>query len=79
MNYLEENKIATRMLFAGNIVRQPAYEGIKYRVFDTLKNTDFVMNNAFWIGVYPGLSEEMIDFVLSRFKEFVKDHQRRGY
>ena len=72
VNYLEENKIATRMLFAGNIVRQPAYEGIKYRIFDTLKNTDFVMNNAFWIGVYPDLSDEMIDFVLSKFEEFMK-------
>lgn len=72
VNYLENNKIATRMLFAGNIVRHPSFENVKYRVYDDLKNTDFIMNNTFWIGVYPGLTEEMISFVIEKIREFVK-------
>jgi CDP-6-deoxy-D-xylo-4-hexulose-3-dehydrase len=72
VNFLDRNKIATRMLFAGNIIRQPAYQGINYRIHKSLKNTDFVMNNTFWIGVYPGLSEEMIEYILDKFEEFMK-------
>ncbi|MEW6096209.1 MAG: lipopolysaccharide biosynthesis protein RfbH [bacterium] len=62
--YLEKNNIATRMLFGGNLVKQPAYQNVKYRIIDSLKNTDFIMENTFWLGVYPGLTEEMIEFVL---------------
>ena len=69
-NYLEENKIATRLLFSGNIVRHPGFENIKFRVYNNLENTDFVMNNTFWIGVYPGLTDEMIDYILGKFDEF---------
>lgn len=72
VNYLEENKIATRMLFGGNLIKQPAYQEIKYRIYGTLQNTDLVMNNLFWIGVYSGLTEEMISFVISRFRKFFK-------
>lgn len=72
VDYLEENKIATRMLFGGNLIKQPAYQEIKYRIYGTLQNTDLVMNNLFWIGVYPGLTEEMIGFVISRFRKFLK-------
>lgn len=71
--YLEKNKIATRMLFGGNLTRQPAYQNSKYRVFGKLKNTDLVMNNLFWIGVYPGITKEKIDYianVLHRFFSF---------
>ena len=72
--FLEENKIQTRTVFAGNILRQPAFDegGYEHRVFGELKNTDMVMNRAFWVGVYPGLREEMIRFVIEKIKEFVK-------
>lgn len=70
--FLEYNKIATRNLFAGNIIRHPAYTDIdvKYRTFDTLENTDRIMNDTFWIGVYPGLTDEHIEFILNKFDEF---------
>ena len=70
VNYLEENKIATRMLFGGNLTKQPAYEDVKYKVIDSLRNTDLVMNNLFWIGVYPGMTNDMIDYMLKKFNDF---------
>jgi CDP-6-deoxy-D-xylo-4-hexulose-3-dehydrase len=72
--YLEENKIATRMLFGGNLTKQPAYESIKYRVLDTLENTDKVMNDLFWIGVYPGMNPEMIGYMISMFNQFMNKY-----
>jgi CDP-6-deoxy-D-xylo-4-hexulose-3-dehydrase len=72
VNYLEENKIATRMLFGGNLTRQPAYENIKYRIFSSLKNTDLVMNNLFWIGVYPGITKEKLNYIAKTFDRFLK-------
>ena len=71
VDFLEKNKIATRMMFGGNLLKQPAYEGIKHRVFGSLKNTDLVMNNLFWIGVYPGINRPMLDFILQTMKEFM--------
>ena len=66
---LEENNIQTRLLFSGNILRHPCFdeyeEGRDYRVAGSLVNTDRVMNDAFWIGVYPGLSDKKIDFMAS--------------
>lgn len=69
VQYLEKHKIATRLLFGGNLVRQPAYcnDSVQYRVIGDLKNSDFVMNQVFWIGVYPGLSQEMLEYILERF------------
>ena len=61
---LEQNKIATRSLFAGNILKHPAYQAIEHRVYGGLKNTNYIMNNTFWFGVYPGLEKGKIDFVL---------------
>jgi len=69
---LEGNKIGTRLLFAGNLLRQPAYEGWEYRVVGEMTNTDYVMNNVFWIGVYPGLTKEMLDFIAKTAIEFVE-------
>jgi CDP-4-dehydro-6-deoxyglucose reductase, E1 len=67
---LEAQKIGTRLLFGGNLLRQPAYEDCEYRVVGNLPNTDFVMNNVFWIGVYPGLTRNMLDFVAETMVTF---------
>ena len=72
VKYLNENKIATRMLFGGNLLKQPAYKNIKYKVFGSLENTDLVMNNLFWIGVYPGLTDEMLKYMVNIIEEFIK-------
>jgi CDP-6-deoxy-D-xylo-4-hexulose-3-dehydrase len=71
---LENHRIATRLLFGGNILRQPAYQDIPCRVVGSLDNADFVMNQTFWIGVYPGLSEAMLSYVVNVFNEIVKSY-----
>ena len=73
VNHLESNKIATRMLFGGNLTKQPAYKDIDFRVVGSLENTDNVMNNLFWIGVYPGITEEKMKYLLKTFEEFFKE------
>ena len=70
INYLDQNKIGTRLLFAGNITRQPYMLGRKFRVSGTLINTDIAMNNSFWVGVYPGLNREMMDFIAEKIELF---------
>lgn len=72
IEFLENKKIMTRQLFAGNIIRQPAYKDIDYRAIGELSNTDFVMNNTFFIGVYPGIDNERIDYILGVFEDFFK-------
>ncbi|MFH1459875.1 MAG: lipopolysaccharide biosynthesis protein RfbH [Candidatus Omnitrophota bacterium] len=72
VGYLEKNKIATRMLFGGNLIKQPAYAGIKMKVVGSLKNTDIVMNNLFWIGVYPGIKQAQRKFIIKKINEFVR-------
>jgi CDP-4-dehydro-6-deoxyglucose reductase, E1 len=74
LRYLEDRKIGTRLLFGGNLTRQPAYENVSYRVVGTLDNTDLVMNQTFWIGVYPGLTDPMIDYMVDTIASFVKNH-----
>ena len=69
--HLDDNKIGTRLLFGGNLVRQPAYEDIEKRVVGDLANTDFVMRNVFWIGLYPGLSEQMLDYTIRTISRFI--------
>lgn len=70
IHHLEENKVATRLLFSGNITRQPAYQDLDYRVVGDLSNSDLIMNQTFWIGVYPKLTPEMIDYTIDTFAQF---------
>jgi CDP-6-deoxy-D-xylo-4-hexulose-3-dehydrase len=72
ISYLEHHKIATRLLFGGNLILQPAYRDIPYRVVGDLKGTNVVVNQTFWIGVYPGLTEEMINYVIDIFRTYLK-------
>jgi CDP-6-deoxy-D-xylo-4-hexulose-3-dehydrase len=72
VEFLEGRRIATRLLFGGNLTRQPAYADVNYRAVGDLANTDFVMNQVFWIGVYPGLTAAHLDFVLSSFRELAR-------
>lgn len=74
VQHLEEKRIGTRLLFGGNLVRQPAYEGLDYRVVGDLENTDFVMERSFWIGLYPGLTEAMLDYVVEVLHNFCRQH-----
>lgn len=71
--YLEEHNIQTRLLFSGNITRHPCFDGIRgtdaYRIVGNLDNTDKIMENSFWIGVFPGMSDEMIDYMIKTIKE----------
>lgn len=71
VEYLENNKIATRMLFGGNLIRQPAYQNIEFRQVDSLENSDLVMNNLFWIGVYPGIDNAKMDYVVQVLNNFL--------
>jgi len=68
---LEAKKVGTRLLFAGNLLRQPAYEGLEYRVIGDMTGSDYVMNHVFWIGVFPGLTTEMLDYVVETMVAFV--------
>ncbi|GHX80273.1 lipopolysaccharide biosynthesis protein RfbH [Vibrio cholerae] len=70
LKFMDQYKIGTRLLFAGNLTRQPYFEHVNYRVVGELTNTDLIMNNTFWIGVYPGLTQEHLDFVIGKFEEF---------
>ncbi len=67
---LEDQKIGTRLMFAGNLLRQPAYEGIERRQIGDLPNTDFVMRNVLWIGVFPGLNTAMLDHIIHTIGQF---------
>jgi len=70
VEFLEASKIQTRMLFAGNLLKQPAYAGVVHRVAADLTNADEVMRRTFWIGVYPGLTEAMLSHVIDTFRAF---------
>jgi len=73
MQYLNDNGIGTRLLFGGNLIKQPYFidYGIKYRQIGNLENTDIVMNNTFWIGVYPALEKGHLDYVYEVFNKYL--------
>ena len=71
MRYLEVKKVGTRLLFAGNLLRQPAYRDIERRVISDLRNSDTVMTRSFWLGTYPGLTTAMLDYIADSLIEFV--------
>jgi CDP-6-deoxy-D-xylo-4-hexulose-3-dehydrase len=71
LTYLDQNKVGTRLLFAGNLTRQPYMVGAEYRISGDLKNTDNVMNNTFWIGVQPALTREMLEFAAQKIESYL--------
>ena len=74
ISFLESRKIETRLVFAGNILKQPAYADIDREIRGSLANTDKVMNDSFFVGVYPGITKDRLDFMLDSFDEFFKNH-----
>jgi len=72
LKYLDENKIGTRLLFSGNLTKQPYMKNIEYKIHGYLKNTDFVMKNTFWIGLYPGLNNYHLEYSVKNLKNFFK-------
>lgn len=70
LKFLDQNKIGTRLLFAGNLTRQPYFKDVQYRVVGDLANTDKIMNHTFWIGLYPGLSKSEFQFVVDKLEAF---------
>lgn len=73
VEYLERNKIATRMLFGGNLLKQPAYQKMEYMSVNSLENSDLVLENLFWIGVYPGITQEKMNYIICVFQKFFKE------
>jgi CDP-4-dehydro-6-deoxyglucose reductase, E1 len=78
VDYLESNKIQTRMLFAGNLVKHPCFDEMRqnksgYRIINNLKNTDLIMSNTFWVGVYPGLEKTQIDYIVKKIRDYIQD------
>ena len=74
VKYIEDHGVQTRNLFAGNLTKHPCFDEIRetgegYRVVGELTNTDRIMNDTFWIGVYPGMTDEMIDYMIKTIKE----------
>ena len=72
IRFLDQRKIGCRLLFGGNLLRQPAYKDIQYRQVGSLENSDFVMRQVFWIGVFPGLTDEILAYVIETFHQFVR-------
>ncbi|MCT7942944.1 lipopolysaccharide biosynthesis protein RfbH [Shewanella holmiensis] len=68
--YLDQHKIGTRLLFAGNLIRQPYFHNLEYKVVGDLTNTDNTMNNTIWVGIYPGLGEDHLNFIAEKLEEF---------
>jgi CDP-6-deoxy-D-xylo-4-hexulose-3-dehydrase len=80
VKHLEDNNIQTRMLFAGNMIKHPCFDEMRktgkgYRTVGALKNTDVIMNRTFWVGVYPGMTGEMLYFIIEKIKEIVGENR----
>lgn len=78
VQFLENNGIQTRMLFAGNMIKQPCFDKMRkdnhgFRVVGELTNTDIIMRDSFWVGVYPGMTDEMIDYMVEKIHEFIRN------
>ena len=70
LRFLDQHKIGTRLLFAGNLTKQPYFQGVEYRVVGDLTNTDITMNQTFWVGIYPALGEEQLDYIAEKLEEY---------
>jgi CDP-4-dehydro-6-deoxyglucose reductase, E1 len=73
VEHLNNKKILTRLLFAGNLTKQPGYMNKKHKIIGTLNNTDKIMNDTFWVGVWPGLGNQELDFIVSEIKTYIKN------
>lgn len=73
--YIEEHNVQTRLLFSGNLIKHPCFDQLRgteaYRVVGSLENTDFIMNHTFWVGVYPGMTDAMIDYMAKTIREAI--------
>lgn len=76
VRFLDSRKIGTRLLFGGNLTKQPAYRGVDWRVVGDLRNTDLVMTHTFWLGVYPGLTRPMLDYVIHSIETFLRQKRK---
>lgn len=77
VQYLEEHKIGTRMLFGGNLLQHPAFMNSEHRVFGKLDNSRVITDHSFWVGVYPGITDEMLDYILETFHNFLSQYKRK--
>jgi CDP-6-deoxy-D-xylo-4-hexulose-3-dehydrase len=73
VSYLEAHQVGTRLLFAGNLTRQPAFKGVEHRIVGSLKNTDKLMNDSFWIGVWPGIGPRQREYIMETFRAMLRD------
>jgi CDP-6-deoxy-D-xylo-4-hexulose-3-dehydrase len=71
IQYLDQQKIGSRLLFAGNVTRQPYMLNRKFKVFNNLKNTDYIMNNSFWVGIQPNLTFEMLEYTAFHIESYL--------
>jgi len=72
INFLESRKIGTRLLFAGNVTKQPFIKNYKYKICGDLNMSDLIMKNTFWLGLYPSLSKEKLSYVVKSIKDYIK-------